>query len=267
MERTVELMMKHTRYAYPLVAAIVATATALAMAQTAPGAPAPSMVVTATSVNVNGAGETLEFFVNKWSTDAERDRLTAAWNLAPVGTGRGGAGRGGAGRGATPAGPEPANAAPAAPAAPAPAAAAAGRGGRGGRGGDAAAAPRTPEGALLGALRDLPAAGYFWTSEVGGYLIRYASLQPQPGGGNRIILLTDKRLGAARNNWQPTPPATPNSYEFTLIELRLPAKGEGEGKASLTGSLVVDPNTKSLMLDGYDAMPVTLKAVKARAES
>ena len=47
----------------------------------------------------------------------------------------------------------------------------------------------------------------------------------------------------------------------------MPAKGDGEGKASLTGSLVVDPNTKGLALENYEALPVTLGGVKLRAES
>ena len=111
-------------------------------------------------------------------------------------------------------------------------------------------------------MKDLPSLGYFWTSEVGGYVIRYAYRTSLPDGGSRIILLTDKRLGAAKNNWQLAEPLKSNSYEFTLIELRLPAKGMGEGKASLTGSLEVDPNTKSIALAAYETLPVVLKGAK-----
>lgn len=120
---------------------------------------------------------------------------------------------------------------------------------------------------MLAVAKDAAAAGYFWTSEVGGYLIRYAYRSPLPGGGTRLVLLTDKRLGATKNNWRPSTPATVNNYEFTLIEIRLPAKGDGEGKVSLTGTLSVDPETKGLVLDGYDALPVTLQRVTARAAS
>jgi hypothetical protein len=102
---------------------------------------------------------------------------------------------------------------------------------------------------------------------VGGYLIRYAYRSPLPAGGTRIVLLTDKRLGTAKNNWRPSGPAVANNYEFTLIEIRLPAKGDGEGKVSLTGTLAIDPETKSLVLEGYDALPVTLQRVAARAGS
>jgi len=47
-------------------------------------AQAPSgMTITATSANVSGAGEAIEFDINRWSTDADRDKLSAAWNTKP----------------------------------------------------------------------------------------------------------------------------------------------------------------------------------------
>jgi hypothetical protein len=39
-------------------------------------------------------------------------------------------------------------------------------------------------------------------------------------------------------------------------------KGDGEGKASLTGKVTVDTASKSLALDGYDTLPVVFKAIK-----
>jgi hypothetical protein len=241
---------RHTSFGLTL-AVLVSMASAVIAQTPAPQGPA-ALALTAVSANVNGAGEKLEFFINKWSSDADRDRLVTAWSVtaAPAAT----AAPGAAGRGGDAAAPA--------------AAAGGGRGGRGGRGvGNAPAAPRTPEAALTAAVKELPSVGYFWTSEVGGYLIHYAYQVPQPGGGSRIILLTDKRLGAAKNNWRTAAPATPNTYEFTLIELRLPAKGPGTGKASITGTIVVDPDTKSIGLEGYDALPVTLQDIKLRPNS
>ena len=217
-------------------------------------ASAPGMTITATSANVTGAGEKIEFYINRWSTDADRDKLSAAWNTKPAAPAAAGA-RAGAAEGAPAAGR---------------AGAAAGGGRGGGRGAaDASAAPRTPEGALASAVKDMTPAGYFWTSEVGGYVIRYAAKVPGTAAGeSRIVLLTDKRLGAAKNTWQPVPAGgTANTYEFSLIELRLPAKGEGEGKASLVGTVTLDPATKTMTLENYEAQPVTLRAVKLRAES
>src|SRR5439155_25038913 len=110
------------------------------------------------------------------------------------------------------------------------AAAQAGRGGGGrggGRGGAGAAGPpQTPESSLAAALQTAPTAGILWTSESTGYSIHYAYRIAQPDGGQRIILATDRRLGVWNNLWKPVGGATANNYEFTVIELRLNAKGE-----------------------------------------
>jgi hypothetical protein len=223
-----------------VVVAGLAIGSVLIMAQAKPAAEQATDLV-ATSVNVNGAGETIDFHIFKWSTDADRDKLAAAWNPAPPAVDDAGA-RGVGGRG--------------------------GARGAGGRGGDAAPAPpKSPETALTDTLKQMPDVGYFWTSEVAGYLIRYAQRLPLSGGGSRIILLTDHRLGFSKKNWQPTGSATPNSYEFTLIELRLPANGEGEGKASLSGKIAIDPSTKVPGLVDYDTLPVVMKGVKLRSKT
>jgi hypothetical protein len=101
-----------------------------------------------------------------------------------------------------------------------------------------------------------------WTSEVTGYAIRYAYKLPLPNGGQRIILATDRRLGASNATWKPAGGATPSDYEFTVMEFHLSAKGDGEGKASLTGKVTVDSASKSVALDGYDTLPVVFKGIK-----
>jgi len=230
-------------------AATKAPAAAAAKPPAAAAAPAtPGLTITATSANVSGAGEKVEFYINRWSTDDDRDKLSAAWNTKPAPPPAAGARAGAEGAQA----------------------ARGGGGGNRGRGAaNAPAAPRTPEAALAAALKELTPAGYFWTSEVGGYVIRYAAKMPGAAAGeSRIVMLTDKRLGAAKNTWQPAPAGgTPNNYEFSLIELRVPGKGEGEGKASLVGTVTLDPATKTMTLEQYDAQPVTLRGVKVSAES
>ena len=238
--------------------------------------------LTATSDNVSGAGEEIKINLLRWSTDAERDQFVAAWMLtAPAAAARGGGGRGGGGgggrggagaaggarggagaRGAA----APAADAPAVGATAANAPAAAARGGRGGnRGGaGAATAAPTPAGSLFTALQNAPALGYLWTSEVTGYSIRYAYRVPQAGGAERIVLAMDRRLGSSNTLWKPAGSATPTNYEFTLVELRLNAKGDGEGKASLTGNVAVNEELKSLVLESYDTLPTVLKAAKKR---
>src|SRR6266581_7112606 len=53
---------------------------------------------TATTDNVSGAGDTVKINLFRWSTDADRDQLLAAWTLTtpPPAVARGGGGRGGA---------------------------------------------------------------------------------------------------------------------------------------------------------------------------
>jgi hypothetical protein len=113
-------------------------------------------------------------------------------------------------------------------------------------------------------LEKSPTLGYLWSSEAAGYAVHYAVKLPQSEGIERIILISDRRLGAWNNLWKPAGSATASSYEFSVIELRLNAKGEGEGKVSLTGKIVVDSAAKTLALENYAALPVVLKGVKRR---
>ncbi len=232
-------------------------------------APAPVLNLVAITANVAGAPDNIRIDLLRWSTDAERDKLMAAWNMtAPAGrgagTGRGG-GRGAAGgRGA-------------------------GRGGRGGRGAapDPAAdttpdpdadpnigfadryrveeaVPVTPEASLAAALKQTPSLGYLWSSEVAGYAIRYAAKVSGADGNDRIILITDRRLGKTNSRWKPTGAGTPNAYDFSVIELHLNGKSLGEGKISLLGKIVPDSAAKIVAPENYGALPVMLTNVKPK---
>ena len=205
--------------------------------------------LTATSANVGESGIPVKIRILRWSTDEERRPVVAAL---------------------TPGAPVPAPSASASPAdaaAGAPAAGergAAGRGGRGGgRGGRGdAAAPPTPIAVLTTAIEKAPTVGYIWTNDVTGYSIKYAYHGALPGGGERIILATDRRLGAYTTAWKPLTAAPAGDYEFTVIELRLDTKGMGEGRTSLTTKVIVDGEAKTLALDNYAATPATLRNVK-----
>ena len=201
------------------------------------------MNLTATTANVGGAPDAVRIEILRWSTDAERDRLMSAWSpkLPALATGGDDAGRG---RGS-----------------------AAGRGGRGsGRGAPAVEqAPLTPEGALARALQETTTVGYLWSSEIAGYALRFAAKEAKPDGSQRIVLITDRRLGTTNRLWNPTFAGTPNAYEFSMIELRLNANGEGEGKVSLTGKVASDPGLHIVALENYDGLPVVFAKVRKRA--
>ena len=50
-----------------------------------------------------------------------------------------------------------------------------------------------------------------------------------------------------------------------MIELRLNAKGEGEGKASLVGKVAPDAAVKILALENYESLPAVFHNVRIRA--
>jgi len=63
-------------------------------------APRPTLSFTATTDHVGGAPDSIRINLTRWSTDAERDQLLAAWNLTGLPpTGGRGAGRGARARG------------------------------------------------------------------------------------------------------------------------------------------------------------------------
>jgi hypothetical protein len=112
---------------------------------------------------------------------------------------------------------------------------------------------------VAGAMRTV---GYLWTSASAGYSIRYAYRITGTDGGQRIILLTDRKLGAwTPDAWKPTTPGTPDDKSFSVIELRLNRAGQGEGKTSLTTKVTFESATKSIALENYAAQPVILKGV------
>jgi hypothetical protein len=166
----------------------------------------------------------------RWSTDAERAPLLSALS------------------------------APAPP--PADPAGSAGRGARGGRagarGGRGAALPASPIDRLMGAVKAAPTVGFIWADGPTGYSIKYAWHLASADGHERIVMVTDRRLGSHATSW----PATSSAAavpDFTVIELRVDGKRLGEGKASLTTNVVVDANAGTLALEDYATAPVLLK--------
>ena len=170
-------------------------------------------------------GGALTITVFRWSTDAERAPLLAALSAPP---------------------PPPA----AAPAS-------AGRGGRAGRGGGGAPPP-SPAERLAAAVKAAPTLGYIWGEGVTGYSIKYAWRSPS---ADRVVLVTDRRLGAHAPEWGLAASAGPEA-DFTTIELHLDGAGAGEAKSSLSAAVIVDPAAATLALDRFGAAPALLKVSK-----
>jgi len=116
--------------------------------------------------------------------------------------------------------------------------------------------------ALAGALGKAPTLGYIWTDDITGYSIKYARRVSLPGGGERIIVATNRRLGAYTTAWKPVDATLVSDDELTLIEIHLNATGSGEGKASLMTKVIVDQDATTIALDNYGATPAILENVK-----
>jgi hypothetical protein len=219
-------------------------AAVLLFSQTTPGATGAAVTLSAATANVAGAPGNVRIEILRWSTDEEREKLMSAWELKSPVSGAGGTGKvaRGAAKGAT----------------------AAGRGRGAPSDGAGSTARPTPEAALASALQATTTVGYLWSSENAGYALRYAARIATPDG-QRIILITDRRLGAVNQLWNPTFPGDPSGYEFSVIELRLNAKGEGEGKASLTGKVAPDAAAKIVTLENYDMLPAVFRDVRSHA--
>jgi hypothetical protein len=211
---------------------------ALALTASAVAAPTDGITIHATSVNVVEAGAPVTITLQRWSTDEERAPLLNALNPAP--------------------GPAAATAPPAD-----------GGGARGARGGARGRGARgrgptarlTPIEAFTAALGRAPTIGYLWTKGITGYAIKYAWHAALPDGTDRIVLGSDRRLGAYTDAWKATAPMPDTDYLFTLIELRVSPRGAVEGKTSLMSKIVVDTDAHTVALENYSAAPAVLGRV------
>lgn len=217
-----------------LLVAITVSAQAPAASAQAPAASAqapadgPAMLLTATPVNVAQAGDKVKINILKWSTEEERKAVVASTVTPPskdAGGGRGGEAAGG--------GPPVAGAPPAPP------------------------APFDPFVSLASALDKAQTVGVLWTNENAGYSIKYAYHASMADGGERIVLVTNRRLASL----SPTPQGA-KGPDFTVIEMRLDSKGAGEAKASLNAKVVVDIEDRTIALGNYAAVPAILKNVR-----
>ena len=158
---------------------------------------------TANAINMNrGGAGTVEIVINRWSTNAERDKLMSVMM------------KDGADK-------------------------------------------------LLDVLQDMPRLGYFRTPGSVGIDIHFARHVPGEDGGERVILVTDRRIGF----WEAANQPRSIDYPFTMFELRLNKDGEGEGKLSLATKIVGDAENGIVTLENYDIQPVMLKNVKVERAS
>jgi hypothetical protein len=117
---------------------------------------------------------------------------------------------------------------------------------------------------LAKALKQAPTVGYLWSSEIAGYALRFAGKVDSADGTQRILLITERPLGATNEKWKPAGGGPSSTYDFSVIELHVNSKGEGEGRISLAGKVAPDGAVKVVAPENYAALPVVLKNVKRR---
>jgi hypothetical protein len=116
---------------------------------------------------------------------------------------------------------------------------------------------------LLEVLQHLPRVGYIQSNGGLGYDLHYAHRVKGEDGGERVVLATDRRIGY----WEAVNQPRSIDYPFTVIELRLNADGEGEGKLSLATKITEDKDKQIITLENYDIQPVLLQSVKRERTS
>jgi hypothetical protein len=115
---------------------------------------------------------------------------------------------------------------------------------------------------LLDALQDMPRMGHFGTVGNLSWDIHFTRRVPLADGGERIVLITDRRIGF----WEAANQPRSIDYPFTVVELRLNADGLGEGKMSVATKIIADKEHNIVTLENYDTQAVQLTNVRrARA--
>lgn len=121
--------------------------------------------------------------------------------------------------------------------------------------------------AALSLLQKLPVKGRFRIPSLMGpdpaqlrlgHDLRYAFQTPLEDGGRRIVVITDRYIGFREAANQPRTV----DYPFTLIEIRVNARGEGEGKMSVATKITFDKKDQKIELENWSSEPVRLNTVK-----
>ena len=111
--------------------------------------------------------------------------------------------------------------------------------------------------ALLKELQKMKPLGRISTPDSIGYDLRYAHQMPLATGGRRILIATDRPM----TYWERANRPRSADYPYTFIEMRLDAKGKGQGK--MTVATKVNAFGDTIELENYDLAPVQLSNITA----
>ena len=112
---------------------------------------------------------------------------------------------------------------------------------------------------LLPALQKIrPRVGFIRTPNSLGYDLQYAWRFVNSDGTSRLVIATDRRI----NFWEARNQPRTIDYPFTIIEMRLDAKGEGEGRMAAGTKISKSKDGKTIELENYGISPVALNQIK-----
>ena len=111
---------------------------------------------------------------------------------------------------------------------------------------------------LLDALQDMPAMGHFGAPGNLSWDIHFARKMALPDGGERVVLITDRRIGF----WESVNQPRSIDYPFTVIDIRLNRDGEGEGKMSIATKVIYDKKENMISLENFETSPVLLNNIR-----
>jgi len=111
---------------------------------------------------------------------------------------------------------------------------------------------------LLKALQKIKEpAGYIRTPSSIGYPLRFARQIPNPDGGKRIIVATDRYVSFLEATTQPRT----IDYPFMLVDIRLGPDGKGTGKL-MPLAKVTESEDHVVEIENYASEPVRLNEVR-----
>jgi len=112
---------------------------------------------------------------------------------------------------------------------------------------------------LLKALQKVrPRVGYIRTPNSLGYDLQYAYRFVNSDGTSRVVIGTDRPI----NFWEASRQPRTIDYPFTIIEMRLDTKGEGEGRMAAGTKISRSKDGKTIELENYGISPVALNEIK-----
>jgi low affinity Fe/Cu permease len=109
---------------------------------------------------------------------------------------------------------------------------------------------------LVDALQDMKSVGSIRTPQTLAWDLRYARQFKLPEGGRRIVLITDRPIGfrEAANSTRSM------DYPFSILEIRLNANDEGEGKI-FSGSKIYVENGE-MVVENWGTQPTRFNNIK-----